>query len=279
MRSADGVALVLPMTVLSLLFFIVPLCLLVVLSFVGWPSNAAPNLSAYQTFFGEPFNRKVLIDTMLLGCKVVCTTTLLGLPIGLLYLQSGRTARQILILLTLLPMLTSNVVRTFAWIVILGREGLINTALLELGLSPQPLRLLFTELGLVMALTQIELPLLVLPLIAVVSRIDQRNMEAAATLGAGPWRILFTTILPQLIPGLLAGWILVFASAVTSFVTQSIIGGARYVYLPLFIYEQVGVLFNWQFAAAVSVILLCSTGVVLVGLTLVARHRRLVAHG
>ncbi len=269
--------LLLPMVVLSLAFFVVPLFVMVAVSLTDWPRGGEVTLEAYRGFLGDPFNVGVMINT-LLGLKVVGATTLLGLPIGLLYLHAPPRWRHVIIFLTLLPILTSNVVRTFAWIVILGREGLLNSALIGLGLTNTPMRLLFTEFGLVLALTQIELPLLVLPLIAVLSRLDQRYLEAAATLGAGSWRILVTVILPAAIPGILAGWVLVFASAVTSFVTQAVIGGARNIYLPLFVYQQVGTLFNWPLAAAVAVVLLVSTGTVLIALTMLGRHKRLVAY-
>jgi putative spermidine/putrescine transport system permease protein len=274
----DRRLLVLPMVVLSLAFFVVPLFVMVAVSLTDWPRGSELTLEAYRGFLGDPFNLGVMVNTLLLGLKVVGATTLLGLPIGLLYLHAPPRWRHVIIFLTLLPILTSNVVRTFAWIVILGREGLLNAALIGLGLTNTPVRLLFTEFGLVLALTQIELPLLVLPLIAVLSRLDQRHLEAAATLGAGSWRILFTVILPAAIPGILAGWVLVFASAITSFVTQAVIGGARNIYLPLFVYQQVGTLFNWPLAAAVAVVLLVSTGTVLIGLTLLGRHKRLVAY-
>jgi putative spermidine/putrescine transport system permease protein len=270
--------LVVPMVVLSLAFFVVPLLVMVVVSLTDWPRGGNLTLAAYRGFLGDPFNLGVMVNTLLLGLKVVGATTLLGIPIGLLYLHSAPRWRHVIIFLTLLPILTSNVVRTFAWIVILGREGLLNTALIGFGLTNTPVRLLFTEFGLVLALTQIELPLLVLPLIAVFSRLDQRHLEAAATLGAGSWRVLLTVILPAAIPGILAGWVLVFASAITSFVTQAVIGGARNIYLPLFVYQQVGTLFNWPLAAAVAVVLLVSTGTVLIGLTMLGRHRRLVAY-
>lgn len=277
MRLPPGIALVTPMVVFSTLFFFVPLLVLALVSVTGWPMRA-PNLDAYAKFFGEPFNQRVLWNTIMLGVKTVALMTLIGLPIAFMFLHGGRKLRQFLAFMTLLPMLTSSVVRTFAWLVILGKEGVINASLLELGLTNVPIRLLYTEFGLILALTQMELPLLLLPLFAVLSRLEQRDMEAAATLGAGSWRILITIILPRAIPGVLAGWILVFSSATTSFVTQGVIGGARNIYLPLFVYQQVGSLFNWQFAAVVALVLLISSGTVMIGLTLLGRHRRLVSY-
>jgi putative spermidine/putrescine transport system permease protein len=274
--KASGFPYVIPMLLLSVAFFATPLAVLVGYSFSG--SDGA-TLANYGRFFGDAFNFRVLVNTARLGLETVIGTTLLGVPIALLYWHSGKTARQVIIFLTLVPMLTSNVVRTFAWIVILGRQGPISEALMGLGLTGRPVSLMFTELGLVMAMVQIDLPLLILPLVAILSRTPVQFTEAAQVSGAGPWRIFVTVLIPLMLPGLLAGWILVFASTSSSFVTQAVIGGARNVYVPQLIYREVGTLFDWPLASAIAVVLLLSTGCLLVAMTMISRHRRLVGHG
>jgi putative spermidine/putrescine transport system permease protein len=271
----SGFAYVAPMLLLSIAFFATPLAVLVGFSFAG---TGGVTLDNYGRFFGDPFNFRVLVNTARLGVETVVGTTLLGVPIALLYWHSGKTFRQALIFLTLIPMLTSNVVRTFAWIVILGRQGPISETLMALGLTGTPTSLMFTELGLVMAMCQIDLPLIILPLVAILSRTPTQLTEAATVSGAGPWRILITVLLPIMLPGLLAGWILVFASTSSSFVTQAVIGGARNVYVPQLIYREVGTLFDWPLASAIAVVLLLSTGSLLVALTMISRHRRLIGH-
>jgi putative spermidine/putrescine transport system permease protein len=271
----SGFPYVIPMLVLSIVFFVTPLAVLVGYSFAG-PSGAT--LGHYGQFFGDAFNFRVLINTARLGIETVIGTTLLGVPIALLYWHSGKNIRQVLVFLALIPMLTSNVVRTFAWIVILGRQGPISEALFSLGITGAPTSLMFTELGLVMAMCQIDLPLIILPLIAVLSRTPFQLTEAAQVSGAGAWRILATVLIPLMLPGLLAGWILVFASTSSSFVTQAVIGGARNVYVPQLIYREVGTPFNWPLASAIAVVLLLTTGCLLVALTMISRHRRLVGH-
>jgi putative spermidine/putrescine transport system permease protein len=178
-----------------------------------------------------------------------------------------------------LPLLTSVVVRTFAWIVLLGREGLLNNVLMSLGVVTTPIRLLGTELGLVIALSQIEMPLMLLPLISVMSRLDPNLKDASAALGAGRWRTLFRVTLPLSLPGLVAGCLLVFASSVTAFVSQTIIGGGRMVLLPFYIWQQATTLFNWPFAAAISIVLLLSVLTVVVVLNALGRRSRAYAHG
>lgn len=271
----SGFPYVMPMLLLSVVFFATPLAVLMGFSFI---TKSGVTLEHYARFFGDAFNFRVLMNTARLGLETVIGTTLLGIPIALIYWHSGRTVRQAIIFLTLIPMLTSNVVRTFAWIVILGRQGPISDALMALGITGMPTSLMFTELGLVLAMCQIDLPLIILPLIAILTRTPYSLTEAAQVSGAGLWRILVTVLLPLMLPGLLAGWILVFASTSSSFVTQSVIGGARNVYVPQLIYREVGTLFDWPLASAIAVVLLVSTGCLLVALTMISRHRRLSGH-
>jgi putative spermidine/putrescine transport system permease protein len=156
----------------------------------------------------------------------------------------------------ILPQLTSAVVRTFAWIVILGREGIIDRSLLALGLAPAGL--LYTTPGVVLALTQIQLPLMTLPLIAGLARIDESLLEASQSLGAGAWRTFFKVTLPLTLPAVIAGSLLVFTTSISAFVTQSIIGGGRLTYMPKYIYDLAMGAQNWPFAAAAVMVLLAT---------------------
>ena len=266
-----------PMIGFMVLFFLAPLLLLFGISLRG--ADGSWGLGNFVAFLDDPFERGVLVRTLLLGFKVTGLVSLLALPLVMLYWHAGSRLRGIILVCALLPMLTANVVRTFAWVVILGRNGPISQSLLALGLTDRPFSLLYTETGLIMALAQIELPLLLLPIFSVLNRADRATLEAAEVLGAGRWRAWFSAIFPQIIPAVLAGWVLVFASATTSYVTQSVIGGARLIYLPQFVYREVGVLFQWPSAAAISILLLISTGIIMLGLTMLARHERLRAHG
>lgn len=218
----------------------------------------AYGFASWWKFLGDSFYLNVMFDTLMLGFKTVAGTVVLGLALALLYLESGPNLRRIMLIVIVLPLLTSVVVRTFAWIVILGREGLINGMLLELGLIGAPLRLLQTEWGLVLALMQIELPLMMLPLLAVMNRIDTNLLDASTALGASRLRTFWKVILPLSLPGLAAGCLLVFASSTAAFISQSVIGGGRLIYMPLVIWQQSVVVYNWPFAAAVSIALLIS---------------------
>ncbi|MBX9942820.1 MAG: ABC transporter permease, partial [Reyranella sp.] len=248
--------LALPLSLAFASIFLAPLLMLCGVSFFNDDKISEPGFGQWIKFFGDPFNYKVIADTMLLGVKTVVATVLLGYPLALVYMDASPRLQRILIFVIVMPLLLSVVVRTFAWIVMLGREGVVNQTLIWLGIISEPLRLLQTELGLVISLTQIEMPLMLLPLISVISRLDPNLRDASAALGASRWRTLFKVIVPLSMPGLVAGCLLVFASSTTAFISQTVIGGVRLIYLPLLIWQQSLVVFNWPLAAVASLALL-----------------------
>ena len=189
---------------------------------------------------------------------------LFGFPVAWVCARAGARWQSVLIFLVVLPILTSVVVRTFSWIVILGRQGLLNQILLGLGLIDAPLKLLYSEAGVVLVLAQVQMPLMVLPILTVLSRLDPNLADASRALGAGEWRTLWRVTLPLVMPGIIAGCILSFAASITAFVTQTLIGGARLLYLPLFIYQQAVGANDWPFAAAVSVVFMIAVLLVVV---------------
>lgn len=264
--------LALPLALAFAAFFAVPLLLLVVVSAFDDDKISLLGFAMWGKFLGDPFYWKVIFDTLKLGLLTVLATILIGYPLALVYMSVGERLQRILIFIVIMPILLSVVVRTFAWIVILGHEGVVNWAVLSLGLSPTPLRLLQTEFGLVLSLTQIEMPLMLLPLISVMGRIDPNLRDASAALGASSWRTLFTVILPLSTPGLIAGCLLVFASSTTAFISQQIIGGNRLVYLPLLIWQQSLVVYNWPLASVAALTLLLSVTAVIVAISAFGRR-------
>ena len=264
--------LALPLGLAFAALFLAPLLLLVGVSFYNDEKITQLGVGSWSGFFGDVFNYKVIGDTLLLGLKTICTTVVIGYPLALVYMDLSARLQKVLIFVIVMPLLLSVVVRTFAWIVVLGREGVVNSVLMGLGIISEPLKLLQTELGLVISLTQIEMPLLLLPLISVMSRVDPNLRDASAALSASRWRTLFTVILPLSMPGLVAGCLLVFASSTTAFISQTVIGGVRLIYLPLVIWQQALVVYHWPLAAVASLSLMISVMTVIAALSWIGRR-------
>jgi putative spermidine/putrescine transport system permease protein len=270
--------LALPLAAFFLLFFVAPLIVLAVVSLFAGPDTRTLSLAQYARFLGDRFSLGILLDTILLGAKATLVCVVLGVPFAWTCCRARPALQSALVFIVVLPILTSVVVRTFAWIVILGRQGIMNKALIGAGLVDEPLRLLFSEPGVIMVLAQVQLPLMVLPLLTTMQRIDPNVIDASAALGAGRWRTFFRVILPLSLPGVVAGSILTFAACTTAFVTQTLIGGARLVYMPLYIYQQATGANNWPFAAAMSILLLVSVLLVVALLNQATRLARSHAH-
>jgi len=249
--------------------------MLVFVSLFKTPQFNAMGVDQYVRFLSDAFNLQVLLDTLVLGVEVATLTLVLAYPLGLVYMAAGGVARTLITFLILLPLLTSTVVRTFAWIVILGREGIVNSVMLSLGLWDQPVRLLYSWGGLVIALAQIQLPLMALPVINSLLRVNPNLLKAAEGLGAARARVFLTVLLPLTLPGAIAGWLLVFAAAVTAFITQTLVGGGRIILMPLYIYQQAMGVQDWPFSAALSLTFTVAVvGIVLLVGTLSRRFMR-----
>jgi len=188
--------LALPLAALFVVFFVAPLVVLVGVSLYAEPAMKTLSIAQYAKFFGDVFNLSILWSTAVLGVKSTLVCLLFGYPIAWICARASARWQSVLVFLIVLPILTNVVVRTFSWIVILGREGVLNHLLIGLGVVDEPIRLLFTESGVVMVLAQVQMPLMVLPLLATLSRIDPNLADASAALGAGQWRTFFRVTLP-----------------------------------------------------------------------------------
>jgi putative spermidine/putrescine transport system permease protein len=254
--TSYGIGLAAPLALFFLVFFVAPLVQLFVLSLHNDTAGVVWGIGQYVHFLTDPFSLSVLGSTLLLGAEVTALCLVLGFPIAWLYHRVGSRVQTLIILIVLLPLLTSVVVRTFAWIVILGRQGIINSTLLSIGAIDTPIRLLYTQVGVVFALAQVQMPLMTLPLITALGRIDMNLEDASCSLGAGSWRTFWRVVLPLTLPGVIAGCTLTYAAAITAFITQSLVGGGQMLFMPMYLYQQASTLQNWPFASAISIIFL-----------------------
>jgi putative spermidine/putrescine transport system permease protein len=255
-RASGTATRILPAAPLALFFlfaYVLPVAILTAISFKPDLRASGWTFGNYAGFLGDWFNLSILLDTLWLGIQATALTLLIAYPLSLLYMRAGPRLRALLVFLILLPLLTNTVVRTFAWMAILGRNGLIDTLVQTIGLTTEPLRLLYSRTGLVVALAQIYLPMMALPLNNSLARIDPNLLRAAEGLGASRAYVFGTVILPLSLPGAVAGCLLVFAGSTTAFITQTLVGGGRQIFMPLFIYQQALGVQRWAFAAAASI--------------------------
>jgi putative spermidine/putrescine transport system permease protein len=269
-----SLSLALPLTLFFVLFVAIPLLLLAYVSIHADTAITQKSPQQYLKFLTDSYNLAVLGNTLWLGFKVTLLSLVIGFPTALLYVRLSPKWQGVLILFIVLPLLTSAVVRTFAWVVILGRQGIINNVMVSWGWIEAPLKLLYTPNAVAIALTQIELPLMVLPLITALMNINPALAQASLALGAGRWRTFYQIILPLSLPGLLTGCLLVFASSVSAFVTQVLVGGGQQMFMPFYIYQQAIQANDYPFAAAVAVLLLISVLIIVSLANLLARRSK-----
>lgn len=274
---SDEWPLALPLAALFVVCFVAPFVVLVAMSLHADAQMKTWSIAQYVKFFGDTFNLSILGGTVWLAVKATLVCLLFGYPIAWVASRAPPRWQSVLVFLVVLPILTSVVVRTFAWIVILGREGILNDTLRLLRIVDQPVPLLFTETGVIAVLAQVQMPLMVLPLLATLTRIDPNLTDASAALGAGAWRTFLRVTLPLSAPGLIAGCILVFSACATAFVTQTLIGGARLIYMPLHIYQQAIGANNWPFAATISVVFTLAVMIVIYALNRAGRMSKAYA--
>ncbi len=256
--SATGYSLAFatPLAAFFVLFFVAPLLLLCVVSFYTSPELKGFGLDQYIKVATDGFTLPVLFDTLWLGVQTTLLCLVLGYALAWCYVRSPGSVQRVLMIAILMPLLTSVVVRTFAWVVILGRQGIVNVVLLDLHWIQEPLKLLYTRHGLIVVLANVQLPLMALPLITALQKLDPNLEDASAALGAGALRTFWRITLPLTVPGILAGCLLTFSASITAFISQSLIGGGQMLFMPMYIYQQASSLQNWPFAAAISLVFL-----------------------
>jgi putative spermidine/putrescine transport system permease protein len=246
----------LPALLFLLVFFVVPLAGVFRQSFSG-QSYAFEH---YLTLFNSRIYYLVFLKTFQIA--LVVTLLCLGLGYPTAYVISGlktRRLQNLALVFVIIPFWTSLLVRTYAWMVVLGRSGLINSFLLSIGVIDSPLQLLYVRFSVLIGMTHILLPFMILTLHAVMQGIDRRLVSAASTLGANPLMAFLTVFLPMSMPGVAGGSLLVFIMALGFFVTPALLGGQSDIMISMLVETQARQLLNWGLASSLSVALLLIT--------------------
>jgi putative spermidine/putrescine transport system permease protein len=264
-----------PSALLFAVFFFLPMGLMAMISLLTGNPVVQPHVTFtakyYLRIVSDPYYFEVIWTTLRIGLLTTLSALLIGYPLAHWMARiRGRTAYAVLMMAVLTPMLTDVVVRTFAWMTLLSDKGVINQTLAGLGLINKPLPLMYNEFSIVLGLTHIYVPYMVLTLVGVIDRIDERLEQAAQNLGATPLRAFLEVTLPLSLPGILAGSLLVFALAISAYVTPILMGGFQIMTLPMLIYQQIASSFNVGFAAALGMVLL------VISLVLVIAYNRIL---
>lgn len=202
---------------------------------------------------------EVLVRTLLISAATALICLLVGYPVAYKLATAKPLGKAAILACILLPFWTNLLVRSYGWILILNPQGIINTALLDLGLISSPLEIVYNLLGVLIGMSQIMLPYLILPLYAVMTKLDPQLANAARTLGAGPLKTFINVYFPLTLPGVMAGVLLVFTISLGFFVIPAILGGARGLLLAQMIEFNVNTSLNWGMASALSTSLLAAT--------------------
>jgi putative spermidine/putrescine transport system permease protein len=255
-----------------LAFFVVPFGVVLLDSFRT--KAGMWTLEHYAKVMGELYYWEVLLLTFKLSLYVTLATFLIGYPLAYYIVRhvKSRLIRSLLYIVVVTPLFTSNIVRAFGWMVLLGRRGLVNDVLIATGAIGSPLPLLYGQTSIVIGLTYIMAPFMVLTVASVLQNIDRSLDDAARDLGAGAWTTFWRVTFPLSLPGVVAGSLIVFTLSVSAYVTPSILSGGRQNVTSMLIFQQYGAILNFQFGAALSVVLLVTT-LILVGVYLIALDR------
>ena len=257
-RRAEPLLLVAPLIGFMLVFYALPVLAMLMRS-VNDPTWTLAN---YRALGGDTVFATVLMSTLQTSFIVTAGTLLLGYPVALAMARMRRRAAALVLGVVLLPFWTSVLVRSYSWMVLLGRHGVINEALMALGVIDAPLKLLNTTLAVDIAMIHILLPYMVLPVANALRQIDPSLPRAAQGLGASPAAVFRQVILPLSLPGVAAGVLLVFVLALGFYITPALVGGPRDIMLSMLIAQQIELL-NWSYAACLSAVLLAVTLLIL----------------
>jgi ABC-type spermidine/putrescine transport system permease subunit I len=234
------------------IFFVYPLSVTLIQSLFD------PGLTAehYLTIVKHPVYIRVFWNTLEISTVVTLLCILLGYPVAYYLSDSKTTWATILLISVLIPFWISVLVRTYSWMILLGRYGVINDFLTYLGVLDKPLRLMHNRLGVYVGMVYVMLPYAILPMLSVMQGIDRNLIRAADNLGSSPWQSFRHVFLPLSLPGVGAGLLLTFIRCSGFFVTPALMGGTRDTMISMSIQTQLEEVVNWGFASALSVLLM-----------------------
>lgn len=253
-----GMVLLLPGLLFLAAFMLIPITLTIASTFV---QDGKLTLEGYLHFFRDGYFNRILLTTLRVSVVTTLVCMVLGYPAAYYISRAGSRKKSILLALSIFPLLTSPVVRSFSWMIILGKKGLINSFLVDIGLISKPLDILYTPVAMMIGLVHLFLPLIIITLLGVMENLDHELVRAARSLGASPFAAFRKITFPLTVPGLIIGGILVFVGSLTAYTTPALLGGKERV-VSTFLYQNAMTLNDWQAASVIAVIMIVITFVV-----------------
>lgn len=267
MKKRAGLILLAPGLILLMVFLVMPLVnIMLPTVFEG-----SFSLKRYITFLQDEYYMGIFIRTLRISFISAIICTILGVPTAYYISRCDKKWRSLLVAISIFPLLTNSVVRSFAWINILGKNGLINTILMALHIIDEPLKLLYTEFSILIGTIYLFLPLMIVTVVGVMENIDNDMMEAAESLGASRIVGFIKVILPMSLPGIIIGGVLVFTGSLTAYTTPQLLGGNSNLVLATFIYQKAMSMRDWTGASVIAMIMIITTIIVIKGLNKLAK--------
>ena len=262
-------ALLTPGVLLFIGIVLIPIVMTVMLSFHDWGQYKGIDpifiLKNWREIAEDSYFHEMFWRTFKIAVLVTVISAVFGAPEAYILNRMAHPWKGIFLLVILGPLLISVVARTLGWALLFGGEtGIVNKALMTLGVIARPLPFMFTETGIVVALTHVLMPFMVLSVWTALQRLDPQVENAAISLGASPVKVLARVVLPQVMPGILSGGIIVFALAASAFATPAIIGGRRLNVAATLAYDEFLNTLNWPLGAAVAILLLVGLALIIV---------------
>lgn len=250
--------LLLPCTLFVTVFLLLPLFATLLSTLFGADGFS---LAGYASTLGDSYFQEVFWRSIRLSVLTTLICLVLGFPVAY-YIARLTRRRGLCIALALFPLMTSPVVRSFAWMVILGKKGMVNGALMGAGLISEPMSLLYNEFSIVVGLVQLFLPMMIISTVGVMENIDDDLVLAANSLGSSRTSTFWRVICPLSVPGLITGSVLVFCGSITAYTTPQLLGGSDTRMMATLIYQQALSLNDWMGASVVALIMICVSVVV-----------------
>jgi len=240
-------------------FFLVPLSVVLLASLQD--KSGAFSLAQYVRILADQYHLGVVLTTFRIAILTTFLCLILGYPLAWYLVRVVRLKawRRICVILVVVPLFTSNIVRSFGWMVLLGRNGLVNDGLQAAGFIERPMRFLGTETGILIGMVYVLLPLVVLGVGNAIAKIDTSLERASADLGASPASTFFRITLPLTLPGMVASAVIVFTLATSAYVTPALLSGGRVTVLSMLIFQQYSATFDFHYGGALSAVLLVVT--------------------